>query len=322
MGGGRYEAIVVGGGPAGIGAAEGLHRHGIGPVLLIERSHRLGGIPRSYGDAGELVPTFVDWRRARVLAGGDLADRLADRLRATGTETWLASQVIDARAEDLALTVVGPRSGAVRVTARVVLLACGARERTAVEKGWITGARPARVFSTLQLLESLRLGGGVPLCRPILLGSDLIAYSAAAILRSAGAADCRMIDRARFPRAGPAARLYFARWVRPVWVGRTGGVVIRGEGAVEGIETAEGRFHPCDGVVVGGELVPASELVQRAGLEVRLPSRRPTVLAGGHLTRPGWFAAGNITGGSRGALRCYRQGKRAAAMVARYLGTA
>ena len=150
------------------------------------------------------VPTFVVWKRGRVLFGREFVDPLARKLQRTGTELWLESQVVAAREEPNTLTVVSPEIGKVDIIADAVVLACGAREMPLSQRGWLAGHRPARVFYTMQILELLDAGECLPMSRPTIAGSDLIAYSAAAKLQSRGGRDITLFDRSsRHPVGEP-----------------------------------------------------------------------------------------------------------------------
>ena len=80
----------------------------------------------------------------------------------------------------------------------------------------------------------------------------------------------------------------------------------------------DGNLIPCDGIVVCGELIPNSELALQGLLKVELPSRKPVVGRNYQLSKPGWFAAGNILGGYHGAEWCYFNGRRVARAVKNY----
>ena len=220
----HIKVAIIGGGPAGIGAAIGLAKRGIGPVVLIERRAELGGTPMGYRKKPGGVPTFVEWTRGRVVFGEELAGRMAKRLAKTDTTIRLSAQVTQIDPAEKRLTLLGPE-GVCDVTADAVVLAAGAREQTPAEKGWLAGARTARVGFTRHITGWLDRHGLLPAKRPVVVGSDLIAYSVAAKLRAAGSDEPVMLDRRQSPSAGFFERLFFRRWTRPEW---SGGVTAAG----------------------------------------------------------------------------------------------
>ena len=313
----RVRVVVVGAGPAGIGTAVGLAKLGISPVLLIDRAAEIGGVPAKYEVKQGGVPTFVAWNRGRVLFGKQFVERLARELHPTNTDTWLECQVIDVDQPTKTLNVVSPR-GRAEIHADAVVFACGAREKTRSERGWIVGDRPARQFFTMQLLQLLDGCRVLPMERPAIIGSDLIAYSAAAKLRAAGSQDAIMCDRASRPVARIWERLYFGKWTRPVWHAAVGNIAISDTWRVTGLEVGQHRYD-CDGIVLSGELTPNSELIAAAGLAVAQPDRIPVTIGRNELSEPGWFIAGAGGGGLHGAGWCYRDGHRAANAISKYL---
>lgn len=316
----HVQVAIVGGGPTGIGAALGLREHGVSPILIIERRTELGGIPARYKRKPGGVPSFFLSRAGPIVFGQELAERLRRRLAGTQVDVWLESQVIAVEAAAKRLTVTGPGCGSRQVTAEAVLLACGARESTLAERNLLAGSRPGGVFFTKNLVDWVDGHDLLPARNPVILGSDLIAFSAAAKLRAAGAGQPALIDRRHRPECGLLERLYFHRWTQPIWKGSKWTMEILGQlraraVAIDGKEVAE-----CDGVVVGGDLVPNSELALAGGLQMEPGSRQLSVTRRGELSAPGWFAAGAILGGVHGANWCYRNGLARAWRIARFLG--
>jgi len=314
----HFKVVIIGGGPAGIGTAVGLAKRGVGPVVLIERRAELGGTPMGYRKKPGGVPTFVEWTRGRVVFGEELAGRMAKRLAKTDTAIRLGTQVTKIDPAEKRLTLLGTE-GVRELTADAVVLAAGAREQTPAEKGWLAGARTARVGFTRHVTGWLDRHGLLPARKPVVVGSDLIAYSAAAKLRAAGSDEPVMIDRRQSPSAGFFERLFFRRWTRPDWSGGVTAAGMKGDRAATGVQSSDGKEWPGDGVMVCGELVPNSELALLGGLAVELPSRQLQLARGQAMSEPGWFAAGNVLGGFHGAQWCYFNGRRLAKRIATFL---
>jgi glycerol-3-phosphate dehydrogenase len=316
----HYRVVIIGAGPAGIGTAVGLAKAGIAPVLLIDRAAETGGIPAKYEAKPGGVPTFIVWTRGRVLFGKQFVDVLRRELNQTNTETWLECQVIAVNRSTKSLSVVGPQLGRAEIQSDAVVMACGARERTSSERGWIVGHRGTRQFFTMQLLQLLDGCQALPLERPAIIGSDLIAYSAAAKLRAAGSQEAIMLDKRSRPATRLWERLYFGRWSHPLWQSVSDVLAIPAASPT-GLYIGSDQTD-CDGVVLSGELLPNSELAIAAGLAVTQPNRIPVRRGRHELSEPGWFVAGAELGGFHGAEWCYRNGRQAAHSVTRYLSRA
>ncbi len=318
----KYRVAIVGGGPAGLGIASGLARRGIGPVALVERRDILGGVPARYKRGKSGVPTFIDWTSGRALGGGDFADRLVRKILGTDTEVFLQTQVLRAYADQHRLTMVNPQRGRFDLSADVIVFACGAREMNIAERSWIAGSRSARIYFTNHLIEWLDRHQRLPMQHPVVIGSDLIAFSAAAKLRAASSDEISMLDHTARPQSSLGARLYFRRWTDPKWHGRVQDVTFEGVAAIEGVTPSSAAMLDCDGAVVSGELVPNTELALLGGFDVELPSRRLVLNRQQQLSSSSWFASGNVTGDCHGAQWCYFNGHWIAHRVAQYLANA
>jgi NADPH-dependent 2,4-dienoyl-CoA reductase/sulfur reductase-like enzyme len=315
----KAKILVIGAGPAGVGVATGLARRGIKPVIVIDRRERVGGVPSLYKKKPGGVPTFVLWTQGRLVFGEQMAEHLTHKLQASKAEVWLETQVIEIAPGEKKATLVNPSRGRFQVSAEAVVLACGARERTRVERGWIFGSRPSGLLFTKNLLDLVDQHEVHVACRPVILGSDLIAYAAAAKLKSAWASDAVMVDRSLRPDCSLPARFYFGRWAKPHYQGGAHAVTVAGTRSVSAVAPTHGARVRGDLLMLCGDLIPNTELALLGNLRVDLTSRRPAVGSDYQCSEPGWFAAGNILGHSHGAEWCYFNGRRVAHQVTKYL---
>ena len=256
----------------------------------------------------------------RIVFGEEYANELRAKLSKTCVKVWLETHVHKIEPENKSLKVVNPFLGETIINADAIILACGSREKTIAERGWIMGARPPRIFFTRQILDWIDDHGCLPMHQPVIIGSDLIAYAAAAKLRAAGSSEPVIIDNCRRPKSPFLARQYFRRWSCPDYRGIIGEPIeMIGGAEASAVKLPNGELIRCDGVVLSGELIPNSELALAGGLEVETPSRIPVASRDYQFSEPGWFVAGNILGGFHGAEWCYFNGLKVAKSVAKYL---
>lgn len=318
----HYNVVIIGAGPAGIGTASALSKRGVASVAVIERNDVVGGIPALYKAKKGGVRTFVRWSRGGITVyGEEYAGWLRHQLEKTNARVFLQSQVVEVEPDRKEIVLVSTGAGQTTITADAVVMACGARERTIPERGWVTGSRPMRVFFTKHLLQLIDDHGLLPMHNPVIIGSDVIAYAAAAKLKVAGSRDALIVDSRGRPQSKFWERLYFRLWCDPRFRGVTAkSMEIVGSEAVLGIRLPDtGEVIPSDGIVVCGQLIPNTELALLANLEVDLPSRKPVLSRGFQMSKAGWFAAGNVLGGFHGAEWCYYNGRRVGRAVAKFL---
>ncbi len=316
----KVNVAIIGAGPAGVGAAIGLAKRGIKAVLLIERNDEIGGIPSVYKKKKNGIPTFINWIRGRVILGEDYAGWLKRKLSKTDVQVWRNSKVTAIDPAHKTIRLVNPEKGKIDITANAIIMACGAREKSSVEFGWLSGARSGRTFFSKNLLELIDHHDTLPMKEPVIIGSDLNAYAIAAKLKKAGAANVKIVDCRQHPKSPVFSRLYFWRWMgHPKFYGRIKSVNFNGNGAPSAIVLDDGAKIPCDGIVLSGDLIPNSELALLAQFEMEIPSRKPVVNSNYQLSDHACFAAGNILGGFHGAEWCYFNGLNVAKKVAEYI---
>ncbi|MDQ7993635.1 MAG: FAD-dependent oxidoreductase, partial [Propionicimonas sp.] len=309
----RTRVAVVGGGPAGLTAARELA--GSGEVLVLEREADAGGIPRHSNHLG------YGWRDLRtLLTGPAYARRLARDAAGAGATIWTRAMVTGT--DGTTLEVSSPE-GVFDVRADAVVLATGARERPRAARR-IPGDRPAGVLTTGELQNSVHLlhrGVGM---RAVVVGSELVSWSAVLTLRHAGARTVLMTSsRSRaetYAVVGLGGRLAFGVPVAH----RTTVERVIGHGRVEAVEvldhaTGQRRTVACDCVVFTADWIPDNELAVSLGLALQPGSLAPLVDRGLRTEVPGVFAAGNLLHPVETASKAAVDGRQAARSVERWL---
>jgi NADPH-dependent 2,4-dienoyl-CoA reductase/sulfur reductase-like enzyme len=187
----RYDAAVIGAGPAGLAAATLLAGHGARAVLIDEQPDPGGQIHRGVERAGPAV---------RRIMGPDYGRgaRLAAAFRASGAVAHFGSAVWQVTRDREIWLTRGGRSQ--RLTASAVIVATGAMERPVPIAGWtLPGAMAA---GAVQIL----LKSGFVARDIVLAGSGPLLYLLAAQLIDAGAPPRALVDTTRRGALRAAAR--------------------------------------------------------------------------------------------------------------------
>lgn len=284
------DVAVVGGGPSGLTAAAGLAAAGL-RVLVLDREREAGGIPRHSHHTG-----FGLRDLRTMMTGPAYARLLANRALEAGARVR-TSAMVTGWAGERALDVTTPE-GRLRVDARAVVLATGARERPRTAR-MVPGDRPPGVLTTGQLQNLVHLHRGRAGTRAVVVGAEPVSWSAALTLHAAGCRTVLMTSEHARAESYAAFGVPGRALLRVPVATATRVVRINGRDAVESVEvedlrTGERRTVPCDTVVFTGGWVPDHELARAAGLAMDPGSRSPVVDNTLATSRPGVFAAGNL----------------------------
>jgi thioredoxin reductase len=290
----HVRVLVIGGGPAGLAAATRLAATGFsatGDVLVLEREARAGGVPRHCDHTG-----FGLRDLRRVLRGPAYAEAWRARAAEAGAEI-VESAMVTGWVGERAVAVTSPH-GRFEVSADAVILATGARERPRPGRR-IPGDRAAGVMTTGQLQQLVHLHGRSVGKRAVVVGGELVSWSAVMTLREAGCRTVAMTTPYEKAEAYSVFRLAGRTALRVPVHPRTRVVEIRGRGRVgevvlEHLDTGRRQVIECDTVVMTGDWVPDHELARSAGLALDPATLGPVVDTALRTSEPGVFAVGNL----------------------------
>ena len=304
------EVVVIGGGPAGLGAATELRRSGAGQVTVLERQPLAGGIPRHCGHSPYGMREF-----GRVLLGPAYARRLVTVAEAEGVVVRTGASVLSIG--EGPTVEVASDEGRRTLRPDAVILATGARETTRAA-ALLSGGRMSGIMNTAALQDMIHLKGRVPFRRPVILGSELVTNSAILTCRLHGIRPVALVEEAKrpvlraplswFPRL-TGLTTYFGATVRDV----------EGEAQVEvvTIETSGGETVrlECDGLLLTGRFVPEATMAKVSGIALDAGTGGPAVDTMGRTSMAGVYAAGNVLRGVETAGWSWQEGVRVARAV-------
>ena len=311
-----YDVAIVGGGPAGLTAAAGLASSGL-KVVVLERESASGGIPRHSDHPGYGIRDMLTF-----IGGPAYARRLVREATAAGAEIR-TSTMVTGWADERSLELTSP-AGRERLDARAVVLATGARERPRPAR-MIPGDRPGGVYTTGQLQNTVHLQRRSVGRRAVIVGAELVSYSAVLTLKHAGCETALMTSEYPSPESYAVFNMAGRTPLMGIEVATTTRVVrIIGKGVVVGVEientrTGQRRIVACDTVVFTGDWIPDHELARSAGLEMDPKSLGPVVDTALRTSRDGVFAVGNLLHPVDTADIAALDGRHVTAQVRRYL---
>ena len=292
------QAIIVGGGPAGLAAALRLKEKGVNDILILERERLLGGILRQCIHDG-----FGLTRFGESFSGPEYAQRFIDKVEAAGIECITDCTVLDVTG-DKVVTAVSRGHGMLQIQADAVLLTMGCRERT---RGALAtpGHRPAGVYTAGVAQNYINLQNIMVGKEVVILGSGDIGLIMARRMTLEGAHVKGVYEVQPYPSGLPRnIEQCLNDYNIPLHLSHTV-VDIRGRERLTSVVVAQcdERFRPipgteqeipCDTLILSVGLIPENELSLAAGVELDPRTRGAFVDEHCQTNVPGVFAAGNV----------------------------
>jgi NADPH-dependent 2,4-dienoyl-CoA reductase/sulfur reductase-like enzyme len=307
------ELVIVGAGPAGLAAASAARRAGIQRVIVLDQEQEPGGIPRHCCHFSFGMREF-----RRVLGGPSYARRLVERARRDGVEIWAGTHVV--RLEPGGKLMLATQRGAEVLIGSRVILATGARESPRSAR-LVPGDRSLGILTTGALQAFVHVERLLPFRRPVIVGTELIGFSAMLTSLTSGIRPIAMIEPGPHAVARwPCALLPRLAGIELIYRARI--LDVFGRGRIEGVAIATpsgDRRIACDGLLFTGDFAPAAELARQSHLALDPGSRGPIVDQFGRCSDPAYFAAGNVLRPIESAGWCWAEGDRVGQDVARDL---
>lgn len=294
----EVEALIVGGGPAGLAAAEVLGRHGVNTVI-VDDSHKLGG---------QLIKQTHRFFGSKELFAGlrgfQIVEKYEKRITSLSSVRVLLRTTAVGVFKEGVFAVGEDRNYVIR--AKTYLVATGAVENyLPFENNDLPGVMGAGAAQTL-----MNVWGVLPGRRPLIIGAGNVGLIVAYQLLQAGARPAAIVEAA--PRVGGwfvhAAKV--RRYGVPIYVRHTI-IAAHGDGEVEAATIAEvdERWRPvpgtektidCDAILLAVGLTPNVDLLRQFGAKTKyvpelggLTALRTRYL---ETTVPGVFVAGDVAG--------------------------
>ena len=301
---------IVGGGTAGLALATELKRHGIDDVVVLDREPEAGGVPRHCGHY-----PFGVRELKRLMKGPDYARALVRKATLVGVDIRRRTTVI-ALHPNARLSLSTP-DGTKTLHAERVVLCTGVRESSRAQR-FLSGQRPQGVISTGALQAMVYQHGQRPFRRPVILGTELVSFSALMTCRHLGMRPAAMIEENNRITVRQFLRPYPAIMGVPIRFGARN-LRIVGDTTVEAVEYTDQQGLrqeiKTDGVIVTGMFRPESALLYASHIEVDPATGGPSIDQYGRTTDPAFFATGNLLRPVETSSWCWQEAVECAARI-------
>jgi NADPH-dependent 2,4-dienoyl-CoA reductase/sulfur reductase-like enzyme len=294
----QYDIVIIGGGPAGLAAANKAREEGIERILILERDLKLGGILNQCIHNGFGLHTFK-----QELTGTEYAQKFIDKVIKLNIPYYLNTMVLSIDKNKM-ITAVNEQYGILELEAKAIILAMGCRERPRGALN-IPGSRCAGIFTAGTAQRFVNIDGYMPGKEVVVLGSGDIGLIMARRMTLEGAKVKAVVEL--MPYSGGLKRNIVQcldDYDIPLLLSHTV-TNIKGKDRVEGVTIAQvdekrqpitgtEEFIKCDTLLLSVGLIPENELSRQCGIDISPITGGAVVNESLQTSVPGIFACGNV----------------------------
>ena len=293
----HLDLVIIGGGPAGMASAVSAFDLGIIPTI-IERDNDLGGILQQCIHPGFGLHVFDE-----ELTGPEFGERYKQLVIEKEIPVMFETIITEINA-DKVITAYNPQQGLLKIHAKCIILAMGARERT---RGTIKipGARPSGVYTAGLAQRWINMEGKMPGKDIVILGSGDIGLIMARRCTLEGAKVHRVVEILPYTSGLIRNKVQCLEDFNiPLLLSHTVTHIHEDEGGrLKGVTIAQvdekwiaipgtDEFIPCDTLLLSVGLQPEVDFALASGIEISACGG-PTVDEKFRTTVPGIIACGN-----------------------------
>ncbi len=293
----KYQAVIIGGGSAGLSAAVTLKENGIEDIVVIEKDSEPGGILEQCIHNGFGLQTFHE-----QLSGPAYAERYVNMAKKLNVPFKL-NTMVTAMHPDRTIEYVNAEEGYVTVQADAIILAVGCYERP---RGGVNimGTRPAGIYTAGQAQRYLNIDGYLVGKKVFILGSGDIGLIMARRMTLEGAKVYGVAEIMPYSNGLPRnMKQCLEDFNIPLYLSHTV-TRVYGRDRLEKIELSQvdehrqpipgtQQYFDVDTLLLSVGLIPENHLAEKAGIRMDPRIKGPVVDDTYMTSVPGIFACGN-----------------------------
>ncbi|MEW5817132.1 MAG: FAD-dependent oxidoreductase, partial [Spirochaetota bacterium] len=300
----RYDAVVIGGGAAGMAAALEIDKNGFS-VAILEREEKIGGILIQCIHNGFGLHEFKE-----ELTGPEYAERFEKRVSDSGVQVYVKTTVMEINNTDAKsdfackeLYCYSALYGILKITTPVVVLAMGCRERNRGNIR-IPGTRPSGIFTAGLAQRLVNIEGFIPGKDVVIAGSGDVGLIMARRMQWIGCTVHGVVEILPYPSGLTrnivqclndfSIPLYLSHIISRIY-GKERIEKVEVTPIIDGLEDPARSFEvKCDTLLLSVGLIPENELSKQIGIAINPQTNGPWVDSRMMTSVPGIFACGNV----------------------------